>query len=302
MRLKSIVLWGGILAALGLFLFVAFQSTVTRGIDVGEPVDGLRLTTLSGDVVDPGAWRGKGVVLRFSSSSCTTCPQDGPLLERWQQDLGDQILVLAVQVGDTATTARAALMGANSGVPVLLDTDGAAARQLGLKQVPAVYFITARGTLSSVSNVEVARTDMAGHARLMLAGGPTIESEVRSVSQQLQCQECQGRSAWESDSRSSFDMREQVRNRLLEGERPAEILQAIADEYGEWILMSPPVSGVASLAWLLPIGATLVGGGAWALMLRRARRRLPKAEAKDDDTAALEEKRARLKRRIDEYM
>lgn len=302
MRGKSVALWVGILAGLALFVFFAFQTTVTRGVDVGEPVDELGLTTIEGAPFPLAQWRGTGVVLRFSSSTCTSCPQDYALLQQWQEELGERVQVAAVQVGDTATTVRASLMGSSARVPILLDTQGEAARRLGLKQVPAVYFITARGTLSSVSNVEVARTDVRTHVRQMLAGGPTIDTDVRRVSEQLQCQECQGRSAWDSDSRSSYELREQVRGRLVEGERPKEVVRGIAEEYGEWILMAPPVHGVASLAWLLPLGVTLVGGGAWAILLRRARRRLPRPDETAEEEQAVEERRERLARRIDEYM
>lgn len=302
MKLKGVAVWGGILGALALFLFFSFQTTMMRGVDVGDPVGELGLTTLQGEPFDLDAWRGKGVMLRFSSTTCTTCPHDLDLLERWQQELGDDVVVAAVQVGDTASSVRASQMGGPSSIPVLLDTQTTAAKRLGLRQVPTVFFITSRGTLSSVSHVEVARTDVVRHVQLMLAGGPTIDADVREVARQIQCQECQGRSAWESDTRSSFAMRERIHELLLAGLRKDEAVERIAEEYGEWLLMVPPTRGTAALAWLLPIGATGVGAGVWLVLLRRARHRQRSAEETSRSKDDLARKKARLADRIDDYM
>jgi len=288
--------------AVALFVALTFRGTMTRGISVGDPVDGLGLLTLDHEPASLVQWRGQGLILRLSSTSCVTCPSDFALLEQWQQELGDQVQVIAVQVGDTAADVRAALMGAQPKVPVLLDPDGEAARRLGLKQIPSVYFVTARGTLSSVSNVEIARTDVATHVRTLLAGGPNIEAEVRAIARLLQCPECEGRSVWESDSRSSWAMREEIRALLLAGRRPDEVLRHFAEEYGEWILLAPSPSGLGALAWLLPGAGFLLGAGLWALLLARARGR---ARGRADGGASAQAapvKKERLARRIDEYM
>ena len=303
MRSRSWLLWLALICGLALFLLVTFQSTSTRGVAVGEVVGDLGLNSFQGNgaPVDLSDWRGQGLILRFSSTNCATCPQDFSLLSDWQRALGERVRVIAVQVGDTAGDVSAALMGQEPEVPILLDEDGTAARRLGLRSVPAVYFITARGTLSSVSNTELARTDVAGHARLMLAGGPDIEQEVRTVARGLQCQECQGRSAWESDSASSFEMRDRARQMLIEGLRSDEVLEAFAEEYGEWILIAPRARGFASLAWALPIGALVVGVGVWVRLLRRAGRRRPvEPESRDDEAFA--KSKERLAKRIDDYM
>lgn len=305
MKLKSVAVWCVVLGGLALFLFFAFQSTATRGIDVGDVVGDLGLTNMQGEAVDLADWRGQGIMLRLSSSSCTSCPFDFPLLDQWQAELGEDVQVIAVQVGDSPAGVRALLRGESPGVPIILDETTEAAKRLGLRQVPAVYFITSRGTLSSVSHVEVGRTDVLSHVRLMLAGGPNIERDVRDVSSQLQCQECQGRSIWESDSRSSIELREYVRSLLLAGLRPDEVVETIASEYGEWMLLVPPTRGVASLAWVLPIAAAFTGLGTWLILLGRARRRRADvAEGTVDPKAdeIVKEKKARLARRIDDYM
>lgn len=293
-------LWLGATALFLLFLFWSFQSFMTGGVAVGDPLPQSVLYTLDGEAVSPDVWRGKGLILRLSSVGCTSCADDFELLDEWQALLGDDVAIVAVQVGDTAAGVRAALRGRQVGVPILLDPEGRVADALGLRFVPGVYFVTSRGTLSSVATVDLNRVDVPSHVRLMLAGGPNINDEIKRLSSQLRCRECEGRSIWESDAPTSLEMRQQVRDALLAGMRGEQVLAAFEEQYGEWILMAPPARGFTALVWALPLVA--LGGGlvAWGRLLARAKRA---DKVKDDASAGLvdEATRKELSRRIDEY-
>lgn len=282
------------------FLFWSFQTYLVGGVGVGEPVPDLAFFSLDGQPVTLSSWRGKGVILRLSSVGCTSCVDDFELLDQWQAVLGDDVVVAAVQVGDTAASVRAALGGRRVGVPVLLDPEGHAAAALGLRFVPGVYFITRRGTLSSVATTEITRVDVPGHVQLMLLGGPNIQQEIKRIATQIRCRECEGRSIWESDAPTSIAMREEVRQALLSGLRAEEVLAAFEERYGEWILMAPPARGFYALVWALP--AVALGGGLalWGRLLARSRR----ARGREEEflEAVVDEAtRRELGRRIDEY-
>ena len=300
---KRRALWAWIagVALFCFFLLWAFRAHLVGGAVVGEPLPGFVLYTLEGEPVSLESWRGKPLVLRLSSVGCTACADDFALLERLQSELGEEAVVVAVQVGDTAAGVRAALRGRQVKVPVLLDPAGDAANALGLRFVPGVYFVTSRGTLSSAATTELSRIDVASHVRLMLAGGPDLADEVKRVSQKIRCRECEGRSIWESDAPTSIEMRRQVRDLLLAGMRGEEILAAFERQYGEWILLAPPVRGIAAMVWVLP--AVAVGGGflAWGRFLARSKK-LQQAAADQGEEAADDAERAELVRRIDEYL
>lgn len=284
-----------------LFLALSLRLFVAGGIGVGDPLPEFVLYTLDGEAVTPESWRGRPVVLRFSSAGCTACADDFELLGALQAELGQQALVAAVQVGDTPAAVRAALRGRQVHVPVYLDPAGEAARALGLRFVPGVYFVTSRGTLSSAAAAELSRVDLATHIPLMLAGGPDLLDQLKRVSQMIRCRECEGRSIWESDAPTSLELREQVWELLLAGMRGEEILAAFAEQYGEWILMAPPARGFSALVWALP-GAALAGGlVAWGRLLARSRRARRSGEAPSGAPAS-EQEREELLQQIDEYL
>ena len=269
---KARAAWIALLAAALAYGWAAFNESLSGSAAVGEPLpEGLLLEGLDGEAFDLSGARGKPLILWFSSTACAACPDDLPGLEEWQRALGDRAQIAAVRVGDDPAAVRAGLMGRSAGIPVYLDRKGAVAQALGLKTLPAYYFITARGTLSSTVNAELARADFARHVELVLQGGPDLAAQVEWVSRRLRCQECEGRSAWESDARSSIEMRQQVRRMLLEGMRPDEVLEAFAVEYGDWILLAPPPRGFAALAWAIPPVALFLGGWLWWRLIARAR-------------------------------
>lgn len=260
----------------GLTIFLAFvlfslRGTLTRGLSVGAPLPEITLAGVDGAERSLDEWRGKALVLRFSSVSCTTCGDDFELLDQWQSALGERVQFVSVQVGDRPADVRNRLFGRGVNTPTLIDPDAQVARLFGVQTLPALFFVTTRGTLSSVVHSEVALTDIPGHVQLALSGGPTIDAELRRVSLQIRCQECEGRSVWESDAASSLEMRQRIYELLLGGRRADEVIALLHSEYGPWILMSPPASGFTALAWLLPAAALVGGAGVWWRMMRRAR-------------------------------
>lgn len=301
-RPTSLVLWGAVIVGLGLFFFVMFQANVAGGLAVGDPLPPLQITALDGTTVDLDSWRGRGVILRFSTVTCTSCLDDFGVLDDLNRAFGDDVVVAAVQVGDREAGVRTALRGRRLDMPILLDPQGEVARALGVQNVPAFYFITTRGTLSSVVNAEIDRVDMQTHAALMMQGGPGLEAVVREVAMQLRCYECEGRSTWESDAPSSIETRNNVRRMLLEGQRPEEVLDTFESVYGEWVLMAPPIRGFASLAWILPAFVAVTGVGVWVGLLRRARMSKKAFQHGDQEPKEDDDLKEKLARHIDDYL
>lgn len=298
---KARAAWLVLLAAVAAYGWVTFNESLSGSAAVGEPLpEGLILESLEGETFDLSGARGRPLILWFSSTACAACPDDSAILEEWQRALEGRAQIVAVRVGDDPAAVRAGLLGRSAGLPIYLDRTGAVAQSLGVKTLPAYYFVTGRGTLSSTVSAELARADFARHVELVLQGGPDLAAQVEWVARRLRCQECEGRSAWESDSRSSIEMRDRVREMLLQGMRPAEVLDAFAAEYGEWILLAPPARGFAALAWALPPAALLLGGWVWWRLIARARSRSEAGEQLPEEQSPARD--PRLEERIREYM
>lgn len=121
-------------------------------------------------------------------------------------------------------------------------------------------------------------------ALVIASGGRSTDdspaARVEHLSKQLRCPTCQGLAVADSPATTARAIREDVARRVEEGESDAVIKQAYVERYGEWILLRPRSSGVALVAWVLPV-AVLVGAlGALVLALRRWR--------SDPDLAATE--------------
>lgn len=97
------------------------------------------------------AWRpadlaGKAVLLNFWASWCEPCRAEMPTLQQVADLYGpDKLLVLAINFKEPA--ARAVQFAKTTGItmPVLLDMDGKAAHQWGVKVFPTTLLLDTRG-------------------------------------------------------------------------------------------------------------------------------------------------------------
>ena len=104
---------------------------------------------------------------------------------------------------------------------------------------------------------------------------PALESRARDLSKQLRCLVCQNQSIDDSDAELARDLRIEVRRQLSTGASDADILANIRDTYGDYVLLSPPVTPGTWALWGTPV--VVIAGG--AMIILAARRRRDEAEA-----------------------
>lgn len=121
---------------------------------------------------------------------------------------------------------------------------------------------------------------------------PQLESRARELSKELRCPVCQGETIDESNAAISRDLRLYVRERLVAGDSDAEVLDAVTDRFGEFVLFSPRATGGNLILYLAgPVMALLALLIGWRFL---ASRRLPerpevKPELSEDEQARLDE-------------
>jgi len=111
---------------------------------------------------------------------------------------------------------------------------------------------------------------------------------------ELRCPVCQGLSVAASPSDAARDIRADLDRRIAAGESDPAIRQAYVDRFGDWILLRPRGTGVATALWALPAVFLISGAAALVLALRRWRRQ-PAVEPSAEDrelVAQLREGRA----------
>ena len=99
---------------------------------------------------------------------------------------------------------------------------------------------------------------------------PAKEERARALSQQLRCLVCQNQSIDDSDAELARDLRLDVRRQIISGKSDADILAAIQAQYGDYVLMSPPVQRSTALLWGLPVIILIAAIGLFILYRRNS--------------------------------
>ena len=104
------------------------------------------------------------------------------------------------------------------------------------------------------------------------AAGPPSAADLEA---ELVCPVCET-TLDQSNAPIAQRMKAFIRVRIAAGDSEQEIKDALVDEFGPAVLATPPKSGFGLLAWLLPLGALVVGAIAVGLLIRSwSRQRAP---------------------------
>ncbi len=119
----------------------------------------------------------------------------------------------------------------------------------------------------------------------------TASERVDRITSELRCVVCQGLSVKDSPSESARQMRDIVVQRVAAGRTDEQIRDEFRANFGDWVVLAPPLGSWAGLIWLVPIAALLTGIALAWRWLRVRPEALPEAPAAE--VAAL---RARVAR------
>ena len=81
---------------------------------------------------------------------------------------------------------------------------------------------------------------------------PELEAQARDIGQSLRCVVCQNQSINESDAPLADDMRKLIRKQLGAGKSKIEIIDYMQDNYGDYVLLKPPVQSNTYILWFGP--------------------------------------------------
>lgn len=87
----------------------------------------------------------------------------------------------------------------------------------------------------------------------------TASERVDRITSELRCVVCQGLSVKDSPSESARQMRDIVVQRVAAGRTDEQIRDEFRANYGDWVVLAPPLGSWAGLIWLVPIAALLTG-------------------------------------------
>jgi cytochrome c-type biogenesis protein CcmH/NrfF len=103
------------------------------------------------------------------------------------------------------------------------------------------------------------------------AGPRSNRERVEAIGATIQCPTCRGQAVTDSAAPAATNIRREIARRVEAGESDDQIRAAIADAFGDQVLLNPPRSGFAAVVWVLPVAAFLVAVAGLALAFRRWR-------------------------------
>ncbi|MFZ5354476.1 MAG: TlpA family protein disulfide reductase [Bacillota bacterium] len=163
---KSIIIWviAVILAGTAVFLLLTNNKPADSGIKdnvdagsdsaatdtAGIAVPEIKLYDLDGQEWTLSKLKGKKVFLNFWTTWCGYCKLEMPDMEKVYQETKDSDLVmLAVNVGESKELAESFMKNNGYSFTVLLDSKGSTANDYGVTGLPTSIFINSDGTFSA---------------------------------------------------------------------------------------------------------------------------------------------------------
>lgn len=95
------------------------------------------------------ALRGRAVLINFWATWCEPCLQEMPSLQRLAYSRATEIKVLTVNVKDAQSAVERFLVQTGLQLPALRDSDGAIARQWGVRVFPSTILVDSQGIVRS---------------------------------------------------------------------------------------------------------------------------------------------------------
>jgi thiol-disulfide isomerase/thioredoxin len=122
------------------------RSSVEEGVlALDQPAPGFTLPDLSGQRVSLGDFKGKVVLLDFWATWCGPCRMTMPLLEKLQQDVPQDLVLLAINLQDTKEDVQRFVAARQIKSRVLLDGEGEVGRAYQSESIPMQVVIDREG-------------------------------------------------------------------------------------------------------------------------------------------------------------
>ncbi|MDQ3044435.1 MAG: TlpA family protein disulfide reductase [Chloroflexota bacterium] len=119
--------------------------------ETGNLAPNFRLHNLAGEEVLLSDLRGRPVFLNFWATWCFSCITEMPAMQRLADRYGEDVIVIGVNVGQSAEVAREFAAREEIRYPLLLDLEQEVTKAFGVRAMPTSLFIDRYGVVSSVN-------------------------------------------------------------------------------------------------------------------------------------------------------
>jgi peroxiredoxin len=118
---------------------------------VGDKAPKFKLLGLDGQIHQLSDYKGKTVMINFWGTYCPPCKAEMPAIqnqyEQWKQS---DVVVLAVNMGESPVTINGFINPLHTTFPVLLDEDFEIRKNYGVIQYPTTFFVKPNGRIAKI--------------------------------------------------------------------------------------------------------------------------------------------------------
>lgn len=134
--------------------FFYLQNTATTiaaevGTEIGMQAPDFTLNNLAGQEKSLSDYHGQKIFLNFWASWCPPCRLEMPDMQKLQQKYGDEIVILAVNIGENKKEVIDFMKENEFDFPVLLDKDRSTAQNYLVRGIPSSYFLNQKGIITN---------------------------------------------------------------------------------------------------------------------------------------------------------
>lgn len=135
----------------GLNALIGIVQRASPAPEVGHPAPDFELPDLDGTPVRLSSLRGRPVVVNFWATWCVPCRAEMPAIQSaYERHRAQGLEVLAVNLLEDEQAIRPFLHELDLTLPVLLDRDGAVARDYRVTGLPSTFFIDRDGVIRDI--------------------------------------------------------------------------------------------------------------------------------------------------------
>lgn len=111
---------------------------------------------------------------------------------------------------------------------------------------------------------------------------PQHEQRYKTLIEELRCLVCQNQNIASSNADLAKDLRQQVYQRIINGETDQQIIDFMVARYGEFVLYRPPLNSTTGVLWIAPFVLLVAGIVIVLLIVRRGGKQNPPAAPPGD--------------------
>ena len=125
------------------------EPTDQRGVEISDTSPDFQLTDLEGEVVALSDYRGTAVLVNFWATWCPPCLAEMPLIQHFSDQHGDNLVVLAVNVGEDEGVVQRFVEEHQLSMVFLLDFEKTVTELFRVYAYPTTLFIDEEGVMQA---------------------------------------------------------------------------------------------------------------------------------------------------------